>query len=200
MRRTYRPRFKATPIQQFRFNRDIRVPEVRLVDEHGQNIGVVSTEEALRRAEAADLDLVEVSPLANPPVAKILSFSQFKYRQDKEVQKQKSKQKKQETKGIRLSLRISQHDQEMRLEQATRFFEQGHKLKLELPLRGREHQHTDLAVSVMESFIKKLKERFNLTIEQPLQKQGGRLSVICFSSGKVNEKKSTEEPTENSSN
>lgn len=187
MRRTYRPRIKPSVSLQFRVNRDIRVPEVRLIDEHGANVGVVSVEEALRRAEAVELDLVEVFPAANPPVAKIINFSQFKYQRDKEVQKQKSKQKKQEIKGVRLSLRISQHDQDMRVEQAIRFFEQGHKLKVELPLRGREHQHTDLAAGVVDAFLAKLRQRFTLTIEQPLQKQGGRLSLICFSSGKVKE-------------
>ena len=160
---------------------------MRLIDEHGANVGVVSVEEALRRAEAVELDLVEVFPAANPPVAKIINFSQFKYQRDKEVQKQKSKQKKQEIKGVRLSLRISQHDQDMRVEQAIRFFEQGHKLKVELPLRGREHQHTDLAAGVVDAFLAKLRQRFTLTIEQPLQKQGGRLSLTCFSSGKVKE-------------
>lgn len=185
MRRTYRPRLQPSASLQFRVNRDIRVPEVRLINEHGANVGVVTVEEALRLAEAAELDLVEVFPAANPPVAKILNFSQFKYQRDKEVQKQKSKQKKQEIKGVRLSLRISQHDQDMRVEQATRFFEQGHKLKVELPLRGREHQHTDLAAGVIDAFLAKLRQRFTLTIEQPLQKQGGRLSLICFSSGKV---------------
>lgn len=166
-------------------NRDIRVPEVRLVGENGENIGVVPTEDALRRAEAAELDLVEVSPLAKPPVCKLLDFNQFKYQRDKEVQKAKAKQKKQEIKGVRLSLRIGKHDQEFRLNQAIGFLDDGHKLKVELPLRGRENQHVDLAREVMESFVAQLRERYQITIEQPIQKQAGRLSLICYAAGKV---------------
>ena len=185
MRKTFRSHFQKPVVQQFRVNREIRVPEVRLIDENGVNVGVVPVEEAIRRAEEAELDLVEVYPLAVPPVAKILNFHQLKYKQGKEIQKQKARQKKQEIKGIRLSLRISQHDQEMRLDQAVRFFKEGNKLKVELPLRGRENQHQDLARSVMESFIEQLKARHPLAIEQPLQKQGGRLSLICVPGSKA---------------
>lgn len=180
MRKTFRSHFKPVVIPQFRVNRDIRAPEVLLVDESGVNVGVVKTEDALRRAEEAGLDLVEVSPLGVPPVAKILNYHQFKYKQGKEIQKQKAKQKKQEIKGIRLSFRISQHDQDMRLDQAVKFLKEGNKLRVELPLRGRENQHQGLARSVMESFIDRLGARHQLTIEQPLQKQGGRFSVICL--------------------
>jgi translation initiation factor IF-3 len=185
LRKTYRPRFRKPVGPQYRVNRAIVAPEVRLVDEQGVNVGVVPLEEALRLAEAAELDLVEVSPLAAPPVAKILDFSQFKYKQDKEIQKQKVRQRKQEVKGVRLSLRIGQHDQRMRLDQASRFFDEGHKLKIELPLRGRENQHQDLARSVVESFLDALRVRYQVAVEQPLERQGGRLSVICYSTGKV---------------
>jgi translation initiation factor IF-3 len=185
LRKTYRPRFRKPEPALYRVNRAIIVPEVRLVDETGANVGVVSLEEALRRAEAAELDLVEVSPLANPPVAKILNYHQLKYRQDKESQKQKANQKRQETKGIRLSLRISQHDQDMRLAQAMGFLDDGHKLKFELILRGREQQHKALAATLIESFVERLRQQYRITVEQPVQKQGGRLSLICYSNGKL---------------
>lgn len=185
MRKTYRPKFKKPTTPQYRINRGILVPEVRLVGAKGENVGVVSTADALLMAEAADLDLVEVSPLAQPPVAKILDFSQFKYKQEKEIQRQKVKQKKQEMKGIRLSLRIGQHDQNVRLEHACRFLEDGDKLKIELILRGREHQHQDLATKVIQEFVKALQLRYKLTVEQGITKQGGRLSFICYSNGKV---------------
>jgi len=140
-------------------------------------------------AETADLDLVEVSPLAKPPVAKILDFNQFKYQHEKEVQKAKVKQKKQETKGIRLSFRISGHDIELRVNQAIKFLEDNHKIRVELLLRGREHQHKDKAAEVIDQFIAKLREKFIISIEQPLQRQGGKLSLICFTTGKVSNKK-----------
>ena len=180
MRKTFRSHFQKPVVQQFRVNREIRVPELRLIDADGVNVGIVPTEEALRRAEEAELDLVEVYPLAIPPVAKILNFHQLKYKQGKEIQKQKARQKKQETKGIRLSLRISKHDQDMRLDQGVKFLEEGNKLRVELPLRGRENQHQDIARAVIGSFIEQLKARHSLSIEQPLQKQGGKLSLICL--------------------
>lgn len=136
-------------------------------------------------AEKAGYDLVEVSPTANPPVAKILDFSQFKYQRDKETQKAKQKQKKQETKGVRLSTRIGTHDLELRLNQATKFLDEGNKLKIELLLRGREHQHRELAEATINQFIDGLKQRYTITIEQPVQKVGGRMSLICSASGKV---------------
>ena len=185
MRKTFRSHFQKPVVQQFRVNREIRVPEVRLIDENGVNVGVVPVEEALKRAEAVELDLVEVFPLATPPVAKILNFHQLKYKQGKEIQKQRARQKKQETKGIRLSLRISPHDQGMRLEQAVRFLKDGNKLRVELPMRGRENQHADVARIVVESFLEKLRERYPIAIEQPLQRQGGRLSLVCFSSNRA---------------
>lgn len=185
MRKTYRPRYRKPDIALYRVNQAIVAPEVRLVDENGANVGVVSLEDALQRAEAAEQDLVEVSPLATPPVAKILNYHQLKYRQDKESQKQKANQKRQETKGIRLSLRISQHDQDMRLDQAKSFLDEGHKLKVELILRGRENEHKALAAALIETFVQRLRQQYRIAVEQPVQKQGGRLSLICFSSGQV---------------
>jgi len=193
VRRTYRPRVIKPTAPAYRVNRQITVPEVRLIDENDDNIGVIATAEAITKAEQAGLDLVEVSPLAKPPVAKIIDFSQFKYQRDKEVQKAKAKQKKQEIKGVRLSTRIGTHDRALRLLQAGKFLDEGHKLKVELQLKGREHQHKDLAAEVIEQFLVELRKRYKITVEQPLQKQGGRLSLVCYSGGKIEEPKAEEE-------
>ncbi|MFA5954017.1 MAG: translation initiation factor IF-3 [Patescibacteria group bacterium] len=193
MRRTYRPREVKSAALVYRVNRQINVPEVRLIGENDENIGVVTTAEAFERAEQAGLDLVEVSPLAKPPVAKIIDFSQFKYQRDKELQKAKARQKKQETKGVRLSTRIGTHDRDLRISQASKFLDDGHKLKVELQLRGREHQHKDLAAEVIEQFLRELRKHYTIAIEQPLQKQGGRLSLICYTTGKVAKPKKAEE-------
>lgn len=184
LRRTYRRRVEKPTGPQYRINDKITADKVRLIDDNGEMVGVVSHADALKRAQAAELDLVEISPKANPPVAKILDFHQFKYQKEKETQKAKAKQKKQEIKGIRLSFRIGDHDKEFRLNQATKFLDEGHKLKLELQLRGREHSRKDLAAQVIEQFVEALSERYNITVEQPVQKQGGKLSLICFSTGK----------------
>ena len=151
---------------------------MRLIDEQGVNYGVVSTTKALEMAQERGLDLVEVSPLAQPPVAKIVDYSKLRYREEKERRKERAKQKKIEIKGIRLSLRIGEHDTEVRVNQAKKFLEQGDKVKLEIILRGRERQHSYLAKSNIDKFIEAVKAVIPVTIEQPVSIQGGRLSAI----------------------
>jgi len=154
------------------------VPEVRLIDETGQNIGVTSTTDALTRAQDLGLDLVEVSPLADPPVAKIVDYAKLKYEEEKERRKEKAKQKKIEIKGIRLSVRIGAHDMDVRLKQALNFLEDGDKIKIELILRGRERRQTDLAKETVEKFVTALRQNREIRIEQPIKIMGGRLSAI----------------------
>lgn len=179
MRRTWR---KAKPKQEkrFRANHFIKVPEVFLIDEHGTQIGAVPTEEAKQKAEVAELDLVEVNPTAKPPVCKIMDFGQFKYDREKKAHKQKVAQKKIETKGIRLSVRISKHDFEFRLNQANKFLEKGNKLKIELILKGRERQHPGKAIETIKDFVTEIEKNENLKVvrEQDLTKQGGRYTII----------------------
>jgi len=179
MRRTWR---KAKPKQekQFFINEKIRAHEVFLIDEENTQIGNTSKNEALAKAREAELDLVEVNPTAQPPVCKIMDFGQFKYEKEKKAHKQKVAQKKIETKGIRLSVRISDHDKELRLKQATKFLEKGHKLKIDLFLRGRERAHPEKAVESIKEFVATLEQNEGLNIfrEQDLTKQGGRFIMI----------------------
>ncbi|MDD4901443.1 MAG: translation initiation factor IF-3 [Patescibacteria group bacterium] len=182
MRRVYhrpRPDFQE---KRFKVNQQIRVPEVFLIDESGQGLGVMPTSKALALALEAGLDVVEVNPKAQPPVVKIIDYGQFKYRKEKEAQKQKVKQKKIEIKGIRLSVRISQHDFDFRIEQARKFLARGDKLKLELVLKGRERQHPEIAEEMMKKFYHLLKETpsFNVELEQGLTKQGGRFNIVVI--------------------
>jgi len=180
MRRTWRKAKPKEPTKKFWINEQIRKPEVFLVDENGENVGQVSTQEALSRAREAGLDLVEVNPKARVPVAKIMNYGQFKYEQDKKAHKQKLQQKKVETKGIRLSVRISQHDFDFRLAQAKKFLAKGDKLKIELVLRGRERQHPGKAREIINKFVAILEaeEDFNIIKEQALTIQGGRANII----------------------
>lgn len=149
---------------------------MRLIDENGQPLDVVNTEEALRRAQEADLDLVEVSPLAQPPVCRIMNYGSYQYQQEKKERKQKAKQKKVDIKGIRISLKIGPHDLEMRKNQALKFLEKGDKVKVEMILRGRERAHRNRAREIIEQFGASLSE--NIIVEQPLKQQGGRLSML----------------------
>ncbi|MBI5621957.1 translation initiation factor IF-3 [Candidatus Falkowbacteria bacterium] len=175
MRKSHKRRPEPILVPQFRANHRIRATQVRLIDENGEMVGVVDLTEALRRAEEAELDLVEVSPKAAPPVCKIMSFGSFKYKKEKEAKAQKQKQKVVEMKGIRLSLRIGAHDLEVRATQAKKFLDNNNKVKIEMILKGRERQYSDQAREVMQSFIRQLGE---VKIEQPFTKQGGKLSMI----------------------
>lgn len=179
MRRVYH-RPKPTTEKKFRVNQMIRIPQVFLIDENGENVGIVNTQQALAMAEDAGLDLVEVNPKAHPSVVRIMDYGQFKYEKDKQAQKQKVKQKKIEIKGIRLSARISAHDFDFRLEQAKKFLGKGNKLKIELMIKGRERQHPEKAVEVINNFVALLKQTENLSIfaEQDLTRQGGKYSIL----------------------
>jgi len=176
---------KAKPIDQkkiFWVNERIKAPEVFLIDENGEKVGATPTFKALEIAKEAELDLVQVDPKGNPPVAKIMDFGKFKYEQEKKEHKQKVQQKKVEIKCIRLSMRISKHDFDFRVEQAKSFLEKGNKLKLELMLKGRERQHPEKAVETIHNFMDELRkvEGFNVVAEQDLTKQGGRFTIVLI--------------------
>ncbi len=174
-RRNWQPRVEE-PL--YRTNEQIAVPEVRVIDEAGGNLDVMPTARAIAMARERGYDLVEISPKAQPPVVRFLNFTQFKYEKQKEARLQKAHAKKVEVKGVRLSVRIGQHDLEVRRGQALGFLEDGHKVQLEIVLRGREKAHADLAKSVMEDFVLSLKETYPVKIEQPFSKQGGRLTLL----------------------
>ncbi len=177
MRRSRRRKKPEPPlVQEYLANDRITAPEVRVIDADENMIGVLPTAEAIAKAEAAELDLVEVSPKAQPPVCRIMDYGSFKYQKEKEARARKVHQKATDTKGIRLSFRISEHDLEVRRKAANKFLEGGNKVKLELNLRGREKQHFDQAKELMESFAANLETE--VTVEQPVSRQGGKLSMI----------------------
>ena len=111
-------------------------------------------------------------------MAKILDYSKLRYREEKERRNEKAHQKKIEVKGIRLSLRISEHDRDVRVNQAQKFLADGDKVRIEMQLRGREMQHADLARDILKKFINALNTVKPVKVEQPLSMQGGKFSVI----------------------
>ncbi|MFH1088930.1 MAG: translation initiation factor IF-3 [Candidatus Uhrbacteria bacterium] len=173
--RVRKPKFD---IPEYKTNREITAPELRVVDENDVSLGVISTAEAIRIAEERGFDLVEVSPKAEPPVAKILDHGQFRYQKEKEVRKQKVQSHEVDIKGVRLSVRIGEHDLTIRKAQAKKFLERGDKIRPEIVLRGREKAHAYLAEEIITNFIKALEEYFPLRVEQPINKQGGRITAI----------------------
>lgn len=134
-------------------NEKIRAKEVRLIDENGENHGIVPTSQALRMAEEADLDLVVISPNQAPPVAKILNFGKYRYELEKKAKEAKKKQHVVDIKEIKVRYKIDTHDYEVRLKNIRKFISQGNKVKIIVMLRGREMQHSHLAVELAEKFV-----------------------------------------------
>lgn len=136
----------------YRNNEQIRVPNVRVIDEDGTQVGILSTLEALSLAREKDLDLVEISPLSNPPVCKIMDFDKFRYQLVKREKQAKKKQHVVHLKEIRLSPNIEAHDFEFKVKQARKFIGEGNKVKLNMRFRGRLITHTELGVEVLDRF------------------------------------------------
>ena len=133
-----------------RDNREIDVRSIRLVGADGEMIGVVTLREGLTMAEEAGLDLVEVSPNADPPVCKILDFGKFKYEDQKKKNAARKKQKVIEVKEIKLRPNIDEHDYDVKMRSMKKFLEEGDKVKVTLRFRGRELAHQDLGMKVLE--------------------------------------------------
>nr|WP_295746353.1 translation initiation factor IF-3 [uncultured Acidocella sp.] len=133
-----------------RVNEEIRIPQVRLIDQDGEMIGVLSTRDAIARAYAVGLDLVEISPNAEPPVAKILDYGKFKYEQQKKRNEARKKQKVVEIKEVKVRPNIDDNDYMVKLNAMKRFIGEGDKVKVTLRFRGREMAHQELGVKVLE--------------------------------------------------
>ncbi|MFC7552887.1 translation initiation factor IF-3 [Pseudoroseomonas wenyumeiae] len=139
-------------------NEDIRVPQVRLIDEEGEMIGVMSAREALLRAYDAGMDLLEISPNAVPPVCKITDYGKYKYEQQKKANEARKKQKIVEIKEIKVRPNIDDHDYDVKMRAAKGFLEEGDKVKVTLRFRGREMAHQDLGAKVLERVRTELAE------------------------------------------
>ncbi|MBN8662326.1 MAG: Translation initiation factor IF-3 [bacterium ADurb.Bin425] len=139
-------------------NERIRDREVRLIDEEGNQLGIVPTREALANAREKGLDLLLVQPDANPPVAKILDYGRHKFEQEKKARESKKKQHVQDVKEIKMRYKIEEHDFQVKLKHAQKFLTDGDKIKVLIVLRGREMQHADMAIDLMNRFAEDLKD------------------------------------------
>jgi translation initiation factor IF-3 len=131
-------------------NEDIRSPQVRLIDQDGEMQGVMTAREAMQRAFAVGLDLLEISPNADPPVVKILDFGKFKYEQQKKRNEARKKQKVIEIKEIKVRPNIDENDYQVKMRAMKSFIEEGDKVKVTLRFRGREMAHQEIGVRVLE--------------------------------------------------
>jgi translation initiation factor IF-3 len=160
-----RPRFDPRQPQrqfQIRVNHRIRVPEVRVIDANGDMLGVLTTHEALKRAQEQGLDLVEVNPKAEPPVCKILDFGKYKYEEKKKAGEAKRKQTVVEVKEIKLRPKTDDHDLAFKTKAARRFLEAGHKVKFTVRFRGREITHPEKAQEQLQVIIPQLEDIANV--------------------------------------
>ncbi|MEM9097163.1 MAG: translation initiation factor IF-3 [Pseudomonadota bacterium] len=133
-----------------RVNRMIRVPEIRLIDHDGENVGVVSPAQGIDMAEEVGLDLVEISPNAHPPVCKIMDFGKFKYEQQKKAAEARKKQKIIEIKEVKFRPNIDTHDYDVKMRSVFKFLGEGDKVKVTLRFRGREMAHQELGRDLLK--------------------------------------------------
>lgn len=157
-------------------NEKIRSKEVRLIDENGNNHGVVPTAKALEMADEAGLDLVVISPNQAPPVAKILDYGKYKYDMAKKAKEAKKKQHVVEVKEVKVRYKIDVHDYEVRLKNVRKFISQGNKVKIVVMLRGREMQHSSLAIDLANRFIADL-ENDPVTVEKKPMVEGRNVTA-----------------------
>ncbi len=162
--------------QDFRVNELIRVPEVRVIDHQGNNIGVISTRDALQQAHDVDLDLVEVSPNANPPVCRIMDFGKFLYERTKKEKEAKKAQTKIEIKEIRLRPKTNEHHRSFKTRDARRWLNDGMKVRVTIRFRGREITYPELALEDLREIAEELSDV--ALIEQAPNIEGRVMSML----------------------
>jgi len=155
---------------------------VRLIGVHGEQVGIVSSTEANRLAEEAELDLVKISPNANPPVCRIMDYGKYKFDQAKREREQRKKQKVIELKEIQLSMTIDQRDLEIKAKSAEKFLTQGNKVKVVLKMRGRQQAYSARGIEIVKSFYEIVK---NLGVCEKEPKVEGRNVVVVIAPNAV---------------
>jgi translation initiation factor IF-3 len=159
-----------------RINNGIRVREVRLIDQDGNQRGILPITEALEIAKEAGLDLIEVSPKANPPVCKILDYGKYKYDQEKREKEARKKQKLVKMKEIRMQPKIEEHDLQFKAKHIREFLDEGNKVKVTIRFKGRELAHTELGRVVLDNLLDLLDDSFS--VDKKPSMEGRFMSMI----------------------
>jgi translation initiation factor IF-3 len=162
---------------QIRINQRIRVPEVRVIGEDGEMLGILSTSEALRRAQEKGLDLVEVNPKAEPPVCKILDYGKFKYDEKKKARETRIKTATFDIKEIKLRPKTDDHDLDFKVRAAQQFLEAGHKVKFTVRFRGREITHPQVAQAQLDHIVRQLDELATIEVRPTMEQRTMMLIV-----------------------
>ena len=166
-----------------RINEQIRVREVRLIDDEGEKNGIMPTIEALKLAKERELDLVEVSPTANPPVCKILNYGKYRFEQEKRLRDSRKSQKALKIKEIRMQPKIGSGDLDTKAKHVQEFLDEGDKVKVTIRFRGRELAHTELGYDVLNEVLKRLTEN-SFTVEKPAAMEGRFMSMTLNAKAK----------------
>jgi translation initiation factor IF-3 len=162
-------------------NERIRVPEVRLIDQNNQQVGIVGTVDAINIAREAGVDLVEVSPTSNPPVCRLMDYGKWKYDQKKKEHKAKVKQHNVVLKEVRIRPKIDTHDMDFKIEKARTFLEKGSKVQFTMLFRGREMIHLDRAIEMFQGISQQLDGLGK--VEVPARRQGRRMTMVVAPAG-----------------
>lgn len=157
-------------------NEEIRDKEVRVITAEGEQLGIMSAKDALKKAEQKNLDLVKIAPNAQPPVCKIMDYGKYRFDQAKKEKEAKKNQKVVETKEIRLSVNIDTHDFDTKVNHATKFLKAGNKVKVSIRFRGREMAHAHLGNGIMERFAVALEEIG--TVDKPAKLEGRQMLMF----------------------
>ena len=165
-----------------RINEQIRVREVRLIDDEGNQKGIVPTLEALKMAKERELDLVEVAPTANPPVCKILDYGKYRFEQEKKLRDSKKNQKVLKIKEIRMQPKIGSGDLDTKAKHVQEFLDAGDKVKVTIRFRGRELAHTELGYDVLKEVTNRLTSAY--VIEKPAAMEGKFMSMTLSAKAK----------------
>ncbi|MCC6984584.1 MAG: translation initiation factor IF-3 [Bauldia sp.] len=172
-----RPHRATAPVKEGpRVNNEIQARDVQLIDENGQNKGKTPIYEAVRMANELGMDLVEISPNADPPVAKIMDFGRFKYQNQKKAAEAKKKQKAVEIKEIKMRPNIDTHDYEVKMKSMRRFFEEGDKVKVTLRFRGREMAHQELGARLLDRVKEEIAPEAKVEAEPRLE--GRQMTMV----------------------
>ena len=163
-------------MKEMQINEQIRDREVRVISSTGEQLGIMSAKDALKKAEEKNLDLVKIAPTAKPPVCKIMDYGKYRFEQAKREKEARKNQKVVEIKEIRLSLNIDTHDFQTKVNHAEKFLKAGNKVKVSIRFRGREMAHTELGLTSMEKFAEACSE-FS-SIEKPAKLEGRQMLMF----------------------
>lgn len=168
--------WRCTTISDLMINEQIRDKEVRVIGEDGEQLGIMSSKDALKLAKEAELDLIKIAPTAKPPVCKIVDYGKYRYEQMRKEKEAKKKQKTIDIKEIRFSPNIDTNDLNTKVNQARKFLIKGDKVKVSIRFRGRELAHTEIGIDILNNFAAQLEDV--AVVEKPAKVEGR--SMVMF--------------------